>query len=240
MGIIEGLIRARSTEGQGRYAAGWEEEWPTGLRLCVWIARACLIFAFFRAWWVCSLGAPEWVLFRFGWFSILYFLVLILKTKIKAGSCPAPDTPPPVGPASCSPGSNWSGSGQPEGPHSSRGPEPTAAANPRPQPSSTREGTVQPQNYNKPLHSCPKMIRLAGTLPHRFILAQKRPFSATSFRGNQSNLQIVTPPSVKYNRPIGGIRAGSVLQRSLLVLQRSLLWFIGFISWSYQFNPFES
>ncbi|PLW27723.1 hypothetical protein PCASD_20596 [Puccinia coronata f. sp. avenae] len=52
------------------------------------------------------------------------------------------------------------------------------------------------------------MIRLAGTLPHRFLLAQKRPFSATSFRGNQSNLQIVTPPSVKYNRPIGGIRAG--------------------------------
>ncbi|WAR60217.1 hypothetical protein PtB15_9B154 [Puccinia triticina] len=52
------------------------------------------------------------------------------------------------------------------------------------------------------------MTRLIRTLPHRFFSAPKRSFSSSLFNRDQPNLQIVTPPSVKYNRPIGGIRAG--------------------------------
>ncbi|KAH9447850.1 hypothetical protein MJO29_011157 [Puccinia striiformis f. sp. tritici] len=52
------------------------------------------------------------------------------------------------------------------------------------------------------------MTRLIRTLPHRLVSVQKRPFSSTLFTRDQPTLQVVTPPSVKYNRPIGGIRSG--------------------------------
>ncbi|KNZ48806.1 uncharacterized protein VP01_53g4 [Puccinia sorghi] len=49
---------------------------------------------------------------------------------------------------------------------------------------------------------------MARLMPRRLFPFQERSFSSTLFNRNQPNLQIVTPPSINYNRPIGGIRAG--------------------------------
>jgi hypothetical protein len=201
------------------------QDWRTGLKFWVWIVRACFILAFFLAWWVWSLAGPEWVLFRFDRFSIVCSccwvdnLIVSIRRRIFLNDvCISPVSPwhPGLGqPGCCLLPPDTPRHADYRRDHLSRKfgiiDISTGNTGQSQQSAQSTHHLYISRSIWKPISHKDKMTRLIRTLPHRLLSAQKRPFSSTLFTRDQPNVQIVTPPSVKYNRPIGGIRAGYVL-----------------------------